>query len=222
MNSLAECLSCCSPLKVSVLQNVNWVSGANGVPAWRRTKHVASEKDPSHGTVGPFCWSKAHTPLPLPLFPHKLALHRQRGGSAQWSRHLAREVRGRRAAFKKKDKLHSVVAADPKWPQRPQAIVNWEALALCRTPLMLSAVFDGTVTQHPLGLSLLPVCLWPTVCWSGLVWPSLQKDTEYLDFAACKQKNPAKEPSSLRGMHYTLWSWTAIIARKSYLFKRPV
>lgn len=102
MNSLAECLSCCSPLKVSVLQNVNWVSGANGVPAWRRTKHVASEKDPSHGTVGPFCWSTAQTPLPLPLFPHKLALHRQRGGSAQWSRHLAREVRGRQAAFKKR------------------------------------------------------------------------------------------------------------------------
>ena len=32
-----------------------------------------------------------------------------------------------------------------------------------------------------------PVCLWPTACWLGLVWPRSQKDTEPLDFSACKQ-----------------------------------
>lgn len=32
-----------------------------------------------------------------------------------------------------------------------------------------------------------PVRLWPTACWLGLVWPSSQKDTESLDFSACKQ-----------------------------------
>lgn len=69
-----------SPPQVSVLQTVNWASGASGVLVWRRTKRVDLKKDHSLGFV------RSSPPLtpPCPLCPHRPVRHRQREGNVLW------------------------------------------------------------------------------------------------------------------------------------------
>lgn len=87
-------LSLCHVLftQVNAFQIANLVSGANGLPVWRRTKHVGLGKDRSHGPVCPFPRSKAQTPR-WPLHPHKPVLLKRRKGSALWpKKHHVEEV----------------------------------------------------------------------------------------------------------------------------------
>lgn len=80
-------LSLCHVLftQVSALQIANLVSGASGVPVWRRTKHVGLGKDRSRGPVCPFHRSIAQTPR-WPLYPHRPAPQKQRERSALWAK----------------------------------------------------------------------------------------------------------------------------------------
>lgn len=77
--------------QVNALQIANLVSGASGVPVWRRTKHVGLGKDRSRGLVCPFPRSKTQTPRWL-LHPHKPVLLKQRKGSALWPKNHVEEV----------------------------------------------------------------------------------------------------------------------------------
>lgn len=185
-------LSLCHVLftQVSVLQNANWASGANGVPVWRRTKHVGLEKDHSLGFAGPFCRSTAQTP-PRPLYPHRPVLRRQREGSALWPKRPVWEVNKNTPEVQKtltlRSKLHTVGRSKSKSDNiqiSDEHEINSMCFMKCLQQLIWWLMEPLLNIPRPV---FLPVCLWPTACWLGLVWLSSQKDTEYLDFSACKQ-----------------------------------
>lgn len=81
--SVPHYLSLCHMLftQVSAFQIANLVTGASGVPVWRRTKHVGLGKDRSRGPVSPFHRPIAQTPR-WPLYPHRPAPQKQRERSA--------------------------------------------------------------------------------------------------------------------------------------------
>lgn len=185
-------LSLCHVLftQVSALQNANWPSGANGVPAWRRTKHVGLGKDRSLDFVGPFCRSTAQTP-PQPLYPPRPVLHRLRKDGALWPKRPVWEVIKPKYTWTTGNTYienNSHTVGTSKSSDSILITDEHEIKSMCFMKclqyLMWWLMEPLLNIPRPV---LLPVCLWPTACWLGLVWLGSQKDTEYLDFSACKQ-----------------------------------
>lgn len=95
-------------------------------------------------------------------------------------------VRGNAHKVQKTHTYGTLIVVMIRWYYSDYRWTNNKVHVLHEMPLPVNMMTDRTITQHPKVL-FPPVCLWPAACWLGLVWLSSQKDTESLDFSACKQ-----------------------------------
>lgn len=169
-------LSLCHVLftQVSALRIANLVSGASGVPAWRRTKRVGLGKDRSRGPACPFCRSKAQTPR-WPLHPHRPVPLKQRKRSALWPKKCRVGEVNAQFEHSKHATLKTTYARN-LWMKETRlkiVTIRWRYSDFWKIAKSMWFMKCDDWWRHystSQKAAFLPVHLWPTVCWLGLVW----------------------------------------------------